>query len=309
MPESRAKVLIAFALVYVIWGSTYLAISYAVTTIPPFLMAGMRFFTAGSLLYLFQRVRGVPKPTPKQWRNAFILGGLLLMLGNGVLCWAEERVPSGVAALIVAIVPLWMVVFEWLSGGARPGRNAIIGIALGLLGIGLLVQPNGKGGVDPMGAAALIVATIGWSAGTLFGRRADMPKALMLTSGMEMMCGGVILFIAALVSGEFAHFHPAAVSRESVFGLLYLLVFGSWIAYSAYTYLVTATTPARLGTYAYVNPVIALFLGWLLHGEPIGPRTFAAVAVIVAAVVLLTLKPGAKRTDVEHGVLDEVAAS
>jgi len=220
------------------------------------------------------------------------------------------RVPSGLAALIVAIVPLWMVVFDWLSGRPRPGRYAIVGIALGLLGVGLLVQPSGKGGVDLIGAAALMVASISWSIGTLFGRRAELPKSLMLTSGMEMVAGGVILFAFGAATGEGAQLHLSAISRASVFGLIYLIVLGSWIGYSAYTYLVTATTSARLGTYAYVNPVIAIFLGWLIHSEAIGARTVAAVGVIVAAVVLLTLKPRQSPTpDVEHGVLDEVAAS
>jgi drug/metabolite transporter (DMT)-like permease len=287
----QLKVIIAFALVYVIWGSTYLAIRYAIGTIPPFLMAGTRFFVAGSALYLWQRLRGGPRPTPKQWRNAAIAGGSMLMIGNGLLSWSELRIPSGLAALIVAIVPLWMVVFDWLSGGPRPGRYAIVGIVLGLVGVGLLVGPSGHGGVDPMGAFAVLIASMGWSAGSLFARRADMPKSLVLTTGMEMIAGGVINGLVGVGTGEAAHFHIAAVSHDSLIGLVYLIVLGSWVAYSAYTYLVTAVTPAQLGTYAYVNPCIALLLGWLIAHETIGPRTVVAMGVIVGAVVLLTFKP------------------
>jgi drug/metabolite transporter (DMT)-like permease len=287
-------VIIAFALVYVIWGSTYLAIHYAIATIPPFLMAGTRFLVAGVVLYAWQRTRGGPKPTPVQWRNAAVAGTLLLLVGNGLLAWAEVRVPSGLAALIVAIVPLWMVLFDWLAGGPRPGRFAALGIAMGFFGVALLVNPAGHGGVDPIGALALLVATIGWSVGTLFGRRVDMPKAVILTTAMEMIAGGTANLVAGGVTGEFGQLHVAAISRASLFGLIYLIILGSWVAYSAYTYLVTATTPARLGTYAYVNPVIAIILGWLIAGEPIGPRTIAAMGVIVAAVVLLTLAPPRK---------------
>jgi drug/metabolite transporter (DMT)-like permease len=290
----QLKVIIAFALVYVIWGSTYLAIRYAIGTIPPFLMAGTRFFVAGSALYLWQRLRGGPRPTPKQWRNAAIAGGSMLMIGNGLLSWSELRIPSGLAALIVAIVPLWMVVFDWLSGGPRPGRYAIVGIILGLVGVGLLVGPSGPGGhggVDPMGAFAVLIASMGWSAGSLFARRADMPKSLVLTTGMEMIAGGVINGLVGVATGEAAHFQIAAVSHDSLIGLVYLIVLGSWVAYSAYTYLVTAVTPAQLGTYAFVNPCIALLLGWLIAHEAIGPRTVVAMGVIVGAVILLTLKP------------------
>lgn len=288
----QLKVIIAFGLVYVIWGSTYLAIRFAIGTIPPFLMVGTRFIIAGSALYLLHRLRGGAKPTAIQWRNTAIAGGAMLMLGNGLLSWAELRVPSGLAALIVAIVPLWMVVFDWLSGGPRPGRNAILGIVFGLIGVGLLVGP-GKGSVDPLGALAVIIAGMGWSAGTLFAKRVDLPKSTILTTGMEMMAGGVIDVAVGLITGEAAHFHLASISRDSLFGVVYLIILGSWVGYSAYNYLVHAVTPAQLGTYAYVNPCIALLLGWLIADETIGPRTLVAMGVIVCAVILLTVKSAA----------------
>jgi drug/metabolite transporter (DMT)-like permease len=289
----RVAVPIAFALVYVIWGSTYLGIRYAIETIPPLFMAGTRFLVAGVILYAWSRARGAPKPTPAQWRNSAIAGTLLLLLGNGLLTWSETRVPSGLAAVIVAIVPLWMVVLDWLTGGtSRPGPRAWLGIALGLAGVAVLMRPTADaGGVDPIGAGMLLVGSFGWSAGSLFGRRADLPKSPLLTTGMEMLTGGTILLLAGLVTGESAHFSLAAVSRTSLLGLIYLITLGSLIGYSAYTYLVTATTPAKLGTYAYVNPVIAVILGATIAGEPIGPMTLVAMAMIVGAVILLTVKP------------------
>jgi drug/metabolite transporter (DMT)-like permease len=262
-----------------------------VATIPPYLMVGVRFVIAGTGLYAWVRVRGAPRPTAPQWRNAAVLGGLMLVLGIGTVSWAEQRVPSGLTALIVATVPLWLVVFHWLSGGPRPGPVGVLGIAVGFAGVGLLVQPGAHGGVDPVGAGVLCLSTISWSIGTLYGRRADLPESPLLTTGMEMLAGGVMNIAVGVAAGETARLHLAAISAASLFGLAYLIVFGSIIAYSAYTYLVSATTPARLGTYAYVNPVIAILLGWLVRGEPIGPRTLLAMAIIIGAVVLLTLSP------------------
>jgi drug/metabolite transporter (DMT)-like permease len=287
----RVAVPVAFGLVYVIWGSTYLAIRYAVQTIPPFLMAGTRFFTAGAILYLVMRRATGVKPTLAQWRNTAIIGFLLLLLGNGFVSWAEQRVPSGITAVLVATVPLFLVVLEALTTGARPGARAWLGIALGLLGVAVLVRPSGHGAVDPVGALALIVAAISWSYGSLFGRRADLPKNSLLTTSMEMLTGGVFLIAAGLLGGEGSHFSLAAVSRTSVLSLTYLIFLGALVGYSAYTYLVSATTPARLGTYAYVNPVIAVILGAVIAGEPITPVTVVAIAMIISAVVILTLKP------------------
>jgi drug/metabolite transporter (DMT)-like permease len=287
----RFGVPVAFGLVYVVWGSTYLAIRYAIETIPPFFMAGARFFIAGAMLYAWSRWRSGVKPTATQWRNAAIAGTLLLMFGNGLLTWAEHRVPSGIAAVIVATVPLWIVVLDAVTGGARPSARAWIGIAIGLLGVAILVRPSGHETIDRGGVLALLVASISWACGSLFGRRADLPKSALLTTGMEMLVGGTILIGAGFLTGEWHDFSPQAVSRISLVGLTYLITLGSIVAYSAYTYLVTATTPAKLGTYAYVNPVIAVILGATVAGESIGPTTVVAMAVILTAVILLTLKP------------------
>jgi drug/metabolite transporter (DMT)-like permease len=286
----RLAVPIAFALVYVIWGSTYLGIRYAIETIPPFFMAGTRFFVAGAILYAWSRWRTGIKPTPIQWRNAAVAGTLLLMFGNGLVTWSEQRVPSGIAAVIVATVPLWMALLEALTGGVRPTARAWIGIAIGLLGVAILVKPSGHQSVSAVGAAALIAASIAWSYGSLFGRRADLPKSALLTTGMEGLTGGAVLIAFGFATGEAAHFAPLAISRTSLLALTYLVTLGSIVGYSAYTYLVTATTSAKLGTYAYVNPVIAVILGATIAGEPIGPTTLVAIAMILSAVVLLSLK-------------------
>ncbi|HWZ58205.1 MAG TPA: drug/metabolite exporter YedA [Gemmatimonadaceae bacterium] len=295
MMRRRFAVPLAFGLVYVLWGSTYLAIRYAIQTIPPFFMAGTRFFVAGAILYVWSRARGAPKPTTTQWRNSAIAGTLLLMFGNGFVTWAEQRVPSGITAVLVATVPLWMVVLGWLTSAdgasARPTPRAWVGVALGLIGVAVLVRPTADNTVDLGGAVALLIASICWSYGSLFGRRADLPKSPLLTTGMEMLTGGTVLFAAGLLTGESAHFAPSAVSPASLLALLYLITLGSIVGYSAYTYLVTAVTPAKLGTYAYVNPVIAVILGATIAGEPIGPMTVVAIAIIIGAVLLLSLKP------------------
>jgi drug/metabolite transporter (DMT)-like permease len=287
----RFAVPLAFGLVYVVWGSTYLAIRYAIETIPPFFMAGARFFVAGVILYAWSRWRTGIKPTAAQWRSAALAGALLLMFGNGLLTFAESRVPSGIAAVLVGMVPLWMVVLDAVTGGARPTARAWIGIAIGFLGVAVLVRPSGHETIDRGGFLALLVASICWSYGSLFGRRADLPKSPLLTTGMEMLAGGTILIGAGFVTGEWQHFSPHAVSRISLVGLTYLITLGSIVAYTAYTYLVTATTPAKLSTYAYVNPVIAVILGATIAGESIHPTTVVAIAMIVGAVILLTLKP------------------
>ena len=215
----------------------------------------------------------------------------------GTVSWAEQRVPSGLTALIVATVPLWLVLFDWLTGGPRPGPFRALGIVLGFGGVGLLVHPGAHGGVDPIGAGVLCLATVSWSIGTLFGRKADLPQSPLLTTAMEMLAGGIINTAIGLAVGEGAHTHLRPCPDRPCSGSpTRRLRVDHWIL--SYTYLVTATTPARLGTYAYVNPVIAILLGWLIRGEPIGPRTLLAMTIIIGAVILLTvsLQPTPKPT-------------
>ena len=292
MPQTRTRLLIAFGIVYVVWGSTYLAIHYAVQTIPPLLMAGARFLVAGAVLYVWSLFRDGARPTARQWRNTAVIGTLLLLGGNGAVVWAEVTVPSGTAALLVAIVPLWMVLLDWFRpGGRRPATGVLVGVVAGFVGMGVLVGPdslNGSGPIDRWGALALILGSLSWAIGSVYARHADLPSG-MATSAMEMLAGGVGCIVVALATGEAARFHPAAISGASLAGYLYLVVAGSIIAFSAYSYMVRNAAPAAVGTYAYVNPIIAVFLGWLIASEPVTVRTIAGAAIIVASVGIITV--------------------
>ncbi|HYR45791.1 MAG TPA: EamA family transporter [Thermoanaerobaculia bacterium] len=286
----KAKLVAAFAAVYVLWGSTYLAIRFGVETIPPFLMAGTRHLTAGVLLYLWTRWRGGPRPSALHWRNAAILGGLMLLGGNGLVTWAEQRVPSGLAALIVASVPIWMAVLVGIEKRARPGAAVIAGLLLGLGGIALLVLPGrfaGNGHVDPLCAAALLTAALCWSFGSLTSRRVALPSSTLSATAMQMIAGGTLLWAVGLLLGEGSRLRLAAVSARSAISLGYLVIFGSLIGFSAYVWLLKATTPARVSTYAYVNPIVAVLLGTLFAGEAFTLRIALAALVIVGAVGLI----------------------
>lgn len=289
---SRLRVLAAFAAVYVIWGSTYLAIRFAIATLPPFVMAGTRFLVAGALLYGWARARGVASPTRAQWGAAAVIGTLLLLLGNGGVVWAEQTVPSGLTALLVAMVPLWMVLLDWLRpGGSRPAGMVLVGVAVGFAGMAVLVGPGqlaGGGHMSLVGIAAAGLAALSWAAGSLYGRRAPLPASPLLATSLEMLVGGALLFLAGIPAGEWANLHLTHVSALSLLSLGYLIVGGSLVAFTAYVWLLRVSTPARASTYAYVNPLVAVVLGWAFGGEALGPRTLAATAIIVAAVVVIT---------------------
>lgn len=296
-PASRAELVAAFAAIYVLWGSTYLAIRFGVETIPPFVLAAGRHLTAGLILYAVVRLRGAPRPRAKHWRSAAIVGALLLLGGNGLVTWAEQRVPSGLAALIVASVPIWMTVLDAVQRRERPHGVVVLGLVLGLGGIAFLVAPGQFAGgthIDPLGAAALLTAALFWAIGSLYSRRAALPSSVFLATAMEMIAGGLILSAAAAVTGEWGTLSLAAVSTRSLLSLGYLIVAGSLLGFTAYVFLLGATTPARVSTYAYVNPVVAVLLGWLLAGETVTPRMVVAAAVIVAAVALI-IRHGARR--------------
>lgn len=290
---SRSGVIAAFIAIYLIWGSTYLAIRFAVETIPPLLMAGVRFLTAGGILYGIVSLRGIASPpTRSHWRSAAIIGGLLLLGANGAVSWAEQHVPSSFAALFIATVPLWMVAIDWLRpGGVRPGGQVIAGLALGLAGIVVLIGPGELADgsrLDPVGAGLLIFAAISWAAGSVYTRHADLPGAPLLATAMEMLAGGGMLVILGLLTGGWTRLELANVTFRSLLSLGYLVVFGSLVAFSAYVWLLQVSTPAHVSTYAYVNPVVAVLLGWALAGEPFGMRTLVAGGIIVASVVLIT---------------------
>jgi drug/metabolite transporter (DMT)-like permease len=287
---TRGRVLTAFAAIYLIWGSTYLAIRFAIETLPPFLMASTRFLVAGALLYGWMRLRGAPRPTAVHWRSTILVGGLLLLGGNGAVVWAQQVVPSGVAALLVAIVPVWMVLLEWARrGGHRPTGATVAGLVLGMAGLVLLVGPGqlaGAGRIHPVGAGVLVLGSLSWAAGSIYSRGARLPPSPFMAGGMEMLAGGALLGVAGLVTGE--RLTPLQASPASLLALLYLIVFGSLIGFTAYIWLLRVVPPARVATYAYVNPVVAVFLGWALASEPLTLRMLLAAAVIVAGVAIIT---------------------
>jgi len=291
----RSHVVAAFAAVYVIWGSTYLAIRYAVETIPPFLMGGTRFLIGGVILYAWSRKRGAAAPTGPQWRAAAITGILLLVFGNGAVIWSEQHVASGLVALIVAIVPLWMVTLDWLRpGGSRPAPAVLLGVGLGLVGLALLIgpdaiAPNGASAINVRAALVPVFGALLWAAGSIFSRYAPRPGSAQMATGMQMLAGGAAFLIVSVIAGEPRHFSLAAVALPSWLGYLYLVTFGSLLGFTAYIYLLGATTPAKAATYAYVNPVVAVILGWAVAGEPFTPRMLVAAAIILGAVALITL--------------------
>jgi drug/metabolite transporter (DMT)-like permease len=287
--------LVAFGAVYVVWGSTYLAIRIGIESFPPLVLAGLRHLTVGLFLYPILRAKTGIRPTAANWRAAVVTGALLLFVGNGGVSWAEQTVPSGVTALLVATVSLWLVIVDWLRpGGAKPVPRVILGLLMGFAGLALLVGPAHLGGserVDPWGAAVLVGASLAWACGSLYSKHGGMPNSPMLSVAMQSLAGGVILLIVGMFAGEFRGLHLGAISLRSWLALGYLIVFGSGVGFSAYIYILHKSTAARVATYAFVNPVVALFLGWLIASENITLRTVIAAAVILTAVILVITAP------------------
>jgi len=311
---STAHVAIALATVYVLWGSTYLAMRLAIATIPPFTMAAARHLTAGAILYTFARLRGAPRPRAEHWRSTAIIGALLLLLGNGGVVWAEQRVSSGMAALLICSEPMWIVLFAWLRrDGRRPSPLVVAGLLVGMAGLALLVRPGlgGSGAVDRLGVAAVLIASISWAAGSLYVQRAALPSSPLLATSMQMLCGGLLLFATGALAGEPARFALSRVSTGSVLAVLYLIVFGSLIGFTAYTWLLRSASPVLVSTYAYVNPVVAVFLGWALVNEPVTPGMLLGAAVILGGVALITTASsgGAARRQDRDEQLRRVAAA
>ena len=300
--SKNTTIWIALIAIYLIWGSTYLAIRYVVETIPPFMSAGMRFISAGAVLYAWRIAKGDPVPTRRQWRDAGIIGLLLLLGGNGLVSWAEQFVPSGIAALLISTVPIWMVVIESLRpGGEKPTVRAIIGLVLGFSGVALMIGPGELssqiGALHPLGLIALPAAALLWSFGSVHSKSSDLPKSSLMTTSVEMLVGSVGLFLVATLQGEWARFSLANVHSASWIGLLYLAIVGSLGGFVAYAYLLKNAPISLVSTYAYVNPVIALMLGAAIAKEALDGRTIFAAMVILGAVILITTGRGkSKRT-------------
>ena len=292
--------------IYVAWGSTYLAIRFADVTIPPFLMAGTRFLTAGLIMLVFRLLAGDPFPRRIEARSAAIAGLFLLLGGNGGVVWAEQTVPSGLAALMVSSSPLWMLLMDALRpNGHKPSLRAIGGVVVGFAGVAVLFWPAGSGGLlqmSPWGAGVLIFATLAWAAGSIYSRNSPQPEAPMMASAVEMLAGGTALMFLAAMTGEFGRFHLAAVSTPSLLGLAYLIIFGSLVGFSAYTWLLQVAPISLVSTYAYVNPLVALVIGSMIGHEDVSPRTLLAAAVILASVALTTTSPftAAHQTGTHH---------
>ncbi|NOT02037.1 MAG: EamA family transporter [Phycisphaerales bacterium] len=298
-PPTTAKIVIAFAIVYVVWGSTYLAIRFAVETIPPFLMAGVRFLIAGGILYTLTQWRSPQRLGARAWIEATINGSLMLGLANGLLCWAEKTVPSGLAALSIATVPLWMVLLNWtMFAGPRPTARIVLGLLVGLAGVAALVGPSriGDASVNPWGAAALMGSCLFWSIGSLRSRRDTRATSAFLQTAMQMIGGGAFLMVFSAVVGDYGRAADSVISWKSLFGMAYLVVLGSIVGLSSYIWLLRVCPPAKVATYAYVNPIVAVLLGNLFAGEALTSRSLLAAGLIIPAVVLVTLERRAPRS-------------
>ncbi|MEZ0385688.1 MAG: EamA family transporter [Verrucomicrobium sp.] len=293
-------ILLAFAAVYLIWGSTYLGIRLATETMPPFLVAGSRFLLAGTLLYSVLRWRGEPNPPATSLKDAAIIGGLLLVGGNGGVSWAQQYVPTGVSALIVASVPLWIVVTDWLRPrGTRPRSAVMIGLALGFVGVILMVlgkDAKGHAVVVPMGAAVLVLSTITWALGSIYSRHAKLPGSALMSIALQMMTGGALQLLTGVLLGELPRFHPELVSATSAWAFVYLTLIGSLVGFTAYVWLMRVCSPALVSTYAYVNPLVAVALGSLVLKEPVPHAMVLAGGLILVSVILITVTSARKKT-------------
>lgn len=301
----KAKVWTALIAVYLVWGTTYLAIRFAVETIPPFLMVGTRFLVAGLILYIWRRLAGDPAPTPRQWRSAAIIGVLLLLGGNGVVSWAEQYVASSIAALIVAAVPLWMVLIDAVRPkGVRPDWKIILGILVGFGGIALLVtSTQGSGSAErttSFGILALLAAALSWAGGSVYSHDADMPESSLLGTSIEMLGGAAGLYLVATFTGEWSALSFSAISLRSLLGLLYLITFGSLVGFASYAWLLRNAPLSLVSTYAYVNPVVAIFVGAWLGSELINARIIIAALIIIGSVVVINLSKQAKLVQKEE---------
>ena len=297
----RAMILAAFAAIYLIWGSTYLAIKVAIETVPPFLMTGVRFLIAGGALYAWSVLRpareaneNIRPSTLRAWRDAFVVGALLIVGGTSLVGWAELSVPSGITSLILATTPLWMVLLDGAGNRRMPSGQVLVGVMVGLGGLAILIGPSllsPGDGVNLLGAGALVLASLTWTAGALYSRRLPHVGSPARTTGMQMIAGAILSLVIGVTIGELDRFTLANVTPVAVAAVGYLVIAGALVGFSAYLWLMRVSTPSRVATHAYVNPVVAVLLGWAILGEAVTMRTGAAMGVIVAAVVLIVSAP------------------
>jgi drug/metabolite transporter (DMT)-like permease len=291
----RWKTLLAFAIIYFVWGSTFLGIRVGVREVPPFLFAGMRFFTAGVLLYVWMRAKGTPRPTHREWFSLLLLALLIFVMDYGLLFWAEQTVPSGIAAVMMATIPVFMALAEiYLLRTQRMSLRLALALLIGLAGVAVLVSRSASFGDAPIstsGAIALLVAAVSWSLAAALSRKLPLPESKVISSGSQMLAGGVLLIATAAMLGEFRRFHVAAVTPRAWLALIYLIVAGSIIGFTAYVWLIHHESPTKVGTYAYVNPVVAVAIGYFLGGEALGARTIVGTLLILVSVVVITTTP------------------
>lgn len=290
---SPVKIVLAFAAVYILWGSTFLGIRLAIETLPPFLMAAARFSFAGAILFVWAVVKGERVIPPfKMWRHALAIGGLLLLGGNGGVTWAEKYVPTGLAALMVSTEPLWVVILNWLLTRQRPTSRVLLGVLIGFAGVAMLVgdglRSNGHSTLSLISGGVVLAAAFSWAAGSVYSNRRPLQVSTLMAAGMQMLSGGALLFVFALAVGDLQRLNLSQASWTSIGAFFYLLVLGSLVGFTAYSWLLNNVSPARAATYAYVNPVIAVFLGWLVAGEPLTKQVLIAAAVIIGSVILIT---------------------
>jgi drug/metabolite transporter (DMT)-like permease len=302
------KTLLAFAIIYFVWGSTFLAIRVGVREVPPFLLAGMRFLAAGAILYAWMRVKGDASPTLREWRSATLLAVLIFVFDYGLLFWAERRVASGVAAVMMATIPVFMTLSEIVFlGTQRLSFRLTVALLVGIGGVAVLVSRSkslGAGAIDAAGAVALVIGAISWSVASALTRKLALPASKSMSSAAQMLAGGILLTLAAAAMGEFKGFHPQAVSRNAWLALIYLIVAGSIVAFTAYVWLIHHESPTKVGTYAYVNPVVAVALGYFFGGEAVGLRTLVGTLLVLVSVVVITTTPKKK---VERGPVGQEA--
>jgi len=289
------KLLLAFGIIYFVWGSTFLAIRVGVREVPPLLLAGMRFFSAGIVLYAWMRAKGTPSPTLREWKSAAVLATLIFVCDYGLLFWAEKRVPSGIAAVMLATIPAFMALSEILFLRTQC-LTVRLGFALllGLAGVAVLMSRAvslGEKPVDTLGAMALIASAVSWSLASVLTQKLTLPQSKVMSSGAQMLAGGIFLFVAAALFGEFRGFDPHTVSRGAWLALLYLIVAGSIVGFTAYVWLLHYESPTKVGTYAYVNPVVAVLVGYFLGGEALGVRTVAGTLLVLVSVIVITTTP------------------